>query len=187
MARLGDRERALALRDALTGCFNRRAFYRLFRREADRARRLGAGLSLLSLDIDNFKSVNDAYGHGSGDEVLRLLARRLLGLVREPDLLFRWGGEEFLILLPHSVPGAAVHLAERVRAGVAAEPFRVGEEGREVPLTISIGVAGMETRDGGLDADALAERADAALLRAKREGRNRVVSVASDDSRPLAS
>ena len=115
MARLGDRERALALRDALTGCFNRRAFYKLFRREADRARRLGAGLSLVSLDIDQFKAINDAYGHASGDEVLRLLARRVRALVREPDLLFRWGGEEFLVLLPHSLPPRGA--PGRARAG----------------------------------------------------------------------
>jgi diguanylate cyclase (GGDEF)-like protein len=186
MARLGDRERALALRDALTGCFNRRAFYRLFRREADRARRLGAGLSLLSLDIDHFKDVNDAHGHGFGDEVLRMLARRVRAQLREPDLLFRWGGEEFLILLPHSAPGAAGHLAERVRASVAAEPFRVGDEAREVPVTISLGVAGADAREAALDADAMMERADAALLAAKRGGRNRVVDAASE-GRSLAS
>ena len=176
MARLGDRERALALRDTLTGCFNRRAFYKLFRREADRARRLGAGLSLLSLDIDHFKSINDAYGHGFGDEVLRLLARRVRALVREPDLLFRWGGEEFLILLPHSLPADAGHLAERIRAGVAAEPFRVDPDGREVPITVSLGTAGGTARGESLDPDALVARADAALLRAKRDGRNRVVN-----------
>jgi diguanylate cyclase (GGDEF)-like protein len=186
MARLGDRERALALRDALTGCFNRRAFYKLFRREADRARRLGAGLSLLSLDIDQFKAINDAYGHGFGDEVLRLLARRVRALVREPDLLFRWGGEEFLVLVPHTQPADAIYLAERIRAGVAGELFRVGDDGQAVPLTVSLGTAGADARDGGLDADALVARADAALLRAKREGRNRVVSETSG-SETLAS
>ena len=176
MARLGDRERALALRDALTGCFNRRGFYRLFRREADRARRLGAGVSLISFDVDNFKGINDAYGHGLGDEVLRLLARRVRALIREPDLLVRWGGEEFLILLPHTLPADAAPLAERVRAGVAGEPFEVGEDRRAVPLTISLGTAGVRARDGDLDADRLVGRADDALLRAKREGRNRVVN-----------
>jgi diguanylate cyclase (GGDEF)-like protein len=186
MARLGDRERALSLRDALTGCFNRRAFYRLFRKEADRARRLGAGLSLLSLDIDHFKEVNDAHGHGFGDDVLRLLARRVRAQLREPDLLFRWGGEEFLILLPHSAPGAAGHLAERVRASVADEPFRVGDDAREVPVTVSLGVAAADARNGALEADEMLERADVALLAAKREGRNRVVSGASA-GQPLAS
>lgn len=176
MARLGDRERALALRDSLTGCFNRRGFYRLFRREADRSRRLGAGLSLISFDIDGFKAINDAHGHGLGDDVLRELARRVRALVREPDLLIRWGGEEFLILLPHTLPADAVPLAERVRAGVAGEPFQVGEEGRSVPLTISLGTAGQRARDGDLDADGLIARADAAMLAAKRAGRNRVVS-----------
>jgi diguanylate cyclase (GGDEF)-like protein len=185
MARLGDRERALALRDALTGCFNRRAFYRLFRREADRARRLGSGLSLVSLDIDNFKAINDAHGHGFGDDVLRLLARRVRALIREPDLLFRWGGEEFLILLPHTSPADAAPLAERVRAGVAGEPFEVGEPPRRVPLTVSLGTAGLYPRESELDADGLVARADEALLEAKRSGRNRVVSERR--SAPLAS
>lgn len=185
MARLGDRERALAVRDALTGCFNRRGFYRLFRREADRARRLASGVSLISFDIDNFKAINDAHGHGVGDEVLRLLARRVRALIREPDLLVRWGGEEFLILLPHTLPADALPLAERVRAGVAGEPFEVGEDGRPVPLTVSLGTAGGRAREGDLDADRLVARADEALLRAKRDGRNRVVGESVPT--PLAS
>jgi two-component system cell cycle response regulator len=88
--------------------------------------------------------------------------------------------------VPHSAPGAAGHLAERVRASVAAEPFRVGEGSREVPVTISLGVAGADARNGALDADEMLGYADAALLAAKREGRNRVVSGASP-GQPLAS
>jgi diguanylate cyclase (GGDEF)-like protein len=174
MARLGDRERGLALRDSLTGCFNRRGFYRLFRREADRARRLSVGLSIVSLDIDNFKGLNDAFGHAFGDEVLRQMAGRLHALIREPDLVFRWGGEEFLILLSHTSPADASTLAERVRAGIAAEPFVIGGV-QAARVTVSLGTAGIESWATPADADALVARADAALLQAKRAGRNRVV------------
>lgn len=175
MARLGDRERGLALRDSLTGCFNRRGFYRLFRREADRARRLQAGLSLVSLDIDNFKGLNDTFGHAFGDEVLRQMAGRLHGLVREADLVFRWGGEEFLILLSHTAPSDAGTLAERVRAGIAAEPFVIGGTSA-ARVTVSLGTAGIVAWGEVVpDADDLVGRADAALLQAKRAGRNRVM------------
>jgi diguanylate cyclase (GGDEF)-like protein len=176
MARLGDRERGLALRDSLTGCFNRRGFYRLFRREADRARRLSVGLALVSLDIDNFKGLNDTYGHAFGDEVLKQLAHRLRGLIREPDLVFRWGGEEFVILLSHTSPADALHMAERVRTGIASEPFVVGDDQQAARVTVSLGAAGIAAWTGEpADADGLMARADAALLQAKRAGRNRVV------------
>jgi diguanylate cyclase (GGDEF)-like protein len=176
MARLGDRERSFALRDSLTGCFNRRGFYRLFRREADRSRRLSVGLSLVSLDIDNFKGLNDAFGHAFGDEVLKQIAYRLRSLIRENDLLFRWGGEEFVILLAHTAPGDAGPLAERVRDGIASTPFVVGEGQQAARVTVSLGTAGIASwTTTPADADDLVARADAALLQAKRAGRNRVV------------
>jgi diguanylate cyclase (GGDEF)-like protein len=176
MARLGDRERSFALRDSLTGCFNRRGFYRLFRREADRSRRLSVGLSLVSLDIDNFKGLNDAFGHAFGDEVLKQIAYRLRTLIRENDLLFRWGGEEFVILLAHTAPGDAEPLAERVREGIASSAFVVGEGQQAARVTVSLGTAGIASwTDGTPDGDELVARADAALLQAKRAGRNRVV------------
>ena len=176
LARLGDRERAIARRDPLTGCPNRRAFYEVFVRESDRSARLGAPLSLLSIDLDRFKVLNDAHGHAFGDEVLKQLSRRLTALVRSHDLVVRWGGEEFLVLLPHTDPADAFSLAERIRAGIEAPAFRAGEDGRSVTLTCSVGIAGTATYP--VDPDGLVARADAACYEAKRAGRNRTVTGA---------
>ena len=173
LARLGDREKASARRDPLTGCLNRRAFYEAFELEADRSARLAAGLSVLTIDVDRFKALNDAHGHAFGDEVLRQLARRLTALVRSHDVVVRWGGEEFVVLLPHTEPGDASLLAERIRAGVEAPEFRVDEQA--VTLTCSVGVAG--TKAFPASADALVAQSDAACYEAKRAGRNRTVSV----------
>jgi diguanylate cyclase (GGDEF)-like protein len=172
LARMGERQRGLSRRESLTGCFNRRAFYELFPREVERARRLGQGVSLVFLDIDHFKSVNDHLGHEAGDHVLQQLAARLRGIIRETDLLFRWGGEEFVVLLPHTPPAEAPALGERIRAAVAERPFAAGETERPVSVTVSVGVAGESGVAGG--ADALIARADAACYRAKAGGRNRV-------------
>jgi diguanylate cyclase (GGDEF)-like protein len=172
LARMGERQRSLSRRESLTGCFNRRAFYELFPREADRARRLGQGIALVFLDLDHFKRVNDRYGHETGDRVLQQLSARLFGTIRETDLLFRWGGEEFVVLLPHTGPGEAPALGERVRAAVAERPFLANEAHRGVSITVSVGVAG--GADWPADPDALLARADAACYRAKEAGRNRV-------------
>ncbi len=172
LARMGERQRGLSRRESLTGCFNRRAFYELFPREVERARRLGQGVSLVFLDIDYFKKVNDRFGHETGDHVLQQLAARLRGIIRETDLLFRWGGEEFVILLPHTAAAEAPALAERIRAAVAERPFAAGESQGQVGVTVSVGVAGSEQVP--VDADALIARADAACYRAKESGRNRV-------------
>lgn len=180
LSRISDRQRNLARRDALTGCFNRRAFYEIFPREIQRGQRLRQGLSLLFLDIDHFKAVNDHHGHEVGDRVLQQLAVRLQGVIRETDVLFRWGGEEFVILLPHTPPADAPATAERVRASIADRPF-VGTE-RHVPLavTASLGVAGtLDRREGP---DAFVARADAACYRAKQRGRNRVESAQAASS-----
>ena len=125
LARMGERQRRLSRRESLTGCFNRRAFYELFPRESERARRLGQGLALVFLDIDHFKSINDRFGHETGDRVLQQLAARLRCIIRETDLLFRWGGEEFVILL-------AAHGAD---GGAGARPSASGRRspGRPVP------------------------------------------------------
>ena len=172
LARMGERQRGLSRRESLTGCFNRRAFYELFPREVERARRLGQGVSLVFLDLDRFKSVNDRLGHETGDHVLQQFTARLRGIIRETDLLFRWGGEEFVILLPHTAPAEAPVLGERIRAAVAERPFAAGESQGPVGVTVSVGVAGAE--QWPMDADALVARADAACYRAKAAGRNRV-------------
>jgi diguanylate cyclase (GGDEF)-like protein len=172
LARMGERQRSLSRRESLTGCFNRRAFYELFPREAERARRLGQGVSLVFLDLDHFKSINDRFGHEVGDRVLQQLAARLQGTVRETDLIFRWGGEEFVILLAHTRAAEAPSLGERIRAAVAERPFVGADSHPPVPVTVSIGTAG--TAAFPADPDALLARADAACYQAKEGGRNRV-------------
>jgi diguanylate cyclase (GGDEF)-like protein len=172
LARMGERQRSLSRRESLTGCFNRRAFYELFPREVERARRLGQGVAILFLDIDNFKRINDRHGHETGDRVLQQLSARLRGIIRETDLLFRWGGEEFVVLLPHTVPGEAPVLGERIRAAVAERSFAAGEAYPDVTVTVSVGVAG--TSSWPVDPDALLASADAACYQAKARGRNLV-------------
>jgi diguanylate cyclase (GGDEF)-like protein len=172
LARMGERQRSLSRRESLTGCFNRRAFYELFPREVERARRLGQGVAILFLDIDNFKRINDRHGHETGDRVLQQLSARLRGIIRETDLLFRWGGEEFVVLLPHTVPGEAPVLGERIRAAVAERGFAASEAYPDVTVTVSVGVAG--TSSWPVDPDALLASADAACYQAKARGRNLV-------------
>jgi diguanylate cyclase (GGDEF)-like protein len=178
LARMGERQRSLSRRESLTGCFNRRAFYELFPREVERARRLGQGVAVVFLDIDHFKQVNDRHGHETGDHVLQLLSARLRGIIRETDLLFRWGGEEFVILMPHTGPGEGPALAERIRAAVEERPFAATASHSAVAVTVSLGVAG--TAAWPADPDALLARADAACYRAKEGGRNRVESEIAD-------
>ena len=156
--------------DALTGAHNKRFFLDFLERELARCARYERPLSLLMLDIDHFKRINDERGHLAGDAVLRGLSRRLLARVRKEELLSRYGGEEFAIVLPEADVGSARDTAEKFRALVAAEPFEYA--GQPIPVTISVGVAG--TRGEALDPLALIESADQKLYEAKRGGRNRV-------------
>jgi diguanylate cyclase (GGDEF)-like protein len=156
-----------AHRDALTGLFNRRKFDALCNAEIARSARYATPLALIMVDIDHFKSVNDRHGHLVGDDVLVDVARVLAEQVRASDALCRWGGEEFMILAPHVDLNAAVQMAEKLCAVVAAADF--GDAG---PITCSIGLAALRDRDDVID---LVTRADACLYRAKRSGRNRVV------------
>jgi diguanylate cyclase (GGDEF)-like protein len=176
LGRMGERQRSLSRRESLTGSFNRRAFYELFPREVERAHRLGHGVSLVFLDIDHFKRINDRHGHETGDRVLQQLAARLQATIRETDLLFRWGGEEFVILLAHTAAEDAPILAERIRAAVAERPFVESEVFSSVTVTVSVGTAG--AAEYPVDPDVLLARADAACYRAKEAGRNRVEAAA---------
>jgi diguanylate cyclase (GGDEF)-like protein len=178
LARLGERDHSRAQRDALTGCLNRRAFGALYRREGDRSRRLTRPVSLLFFDIDRFKQLNDRFGHEVGDEALHLLCRRVSGALREHDVLFRWGGEEFVVLLPHTRAPEAAAAAERIRRAVTDEPLGQDPNRDPIELTVSIGCATAEPAPEL--PDDLLHRADAACYRAKALGRNRVESARAD-------
>lgn len=157
--------------DALTGAHNKRYFLEFLEREIARCARYRRPLSLLMLDVDHFKAINDTHGHLTGDYVLRELSRRLLGRIRREELLARYGGEEFAAVLPETDAAGARTFAEQVRKLVGDEPFEY--EGDVFPATISVGVATLEGQD--MDALAFIKIADDNLYRAKREGRNRVI------------
>ncbi|MFI5235040.1 MAG: diguanylate cyclase [Gemmatimonadales bacterium] len=172
LARLGERERGVSQRDPLTGTLNRRSFGPHFQREADRSHRLGMGLSLLFLDVDHFKGLNDSWGHEIGDQVLRQLAYRIQASIREHDLLFRWGGDEFVVLMPHTLPADAAVLAERIRAAISAEALVRESVPAPLHVTVSLGAAGLSSKP--FDAEVLLGCADRALYGAKSLGRDRV-------------
>jgi len=161
----------LAVRDGLTSLYNRRYLDETLEREVSRARREGNPLSLVMLDIDHFKRVNDTYGHQAGDEVLRVLAGTLMADIRTEDIACRYGGEEFLILLPGMPLASAMERAERWRQSVEALSIAHGH--LAIRFTISLGVAAYP--EHGKTPDDLTRCADQALYRAKHEGRNRVV------------
>jgi diguanylate cyclase (GGDEF)-like protein len=165
----------LAMTDALTGVYNRRTLFDLGEKELLRARRTGAALSLVILDVDHFKRINDKYGHLGGDTVLLRFVEVVRGCLRQSDVLTRYGGEEFCILLPGVGRAGARVVGERIRSTIEASTFFVGA----VPLrvTSSVGVADLPT-DAKATLSSLVARADQALYVAKRDGRNRV-SVAA--------
>ena len=157
----------LASRDPLTGAHNRMALSSSLLREVDLAQRQELPLSILVIDIDHFKSFNDQHGHAFGDDVLVAVSQTIANTVRRSDLVFRYGGEEFLILASHTAQEGAMLLAERIRENVAAlQTVR----GRDTRITVSIGVARLQDKEG---AEAFFERADKAMYAAKKEGRNR--------------
>ena len=167
----------LAITDGLTGLHNRRYLdVHLDAMFADSVRR-GTDLSLLLLDIDRFKAVNDGYGHDVGDDVLREFARRIGTLTRNVDLVARFGGEEIVVVVPDASLEEARHVAERIRERVGAIPFPLVRRPGALDVTVSIGVATRRPADAS--AADLMKRADVALYRAKGDGRNRVVSAAA--------
>ncbi len=167
----------MAVTDGLTGLHNRRYLDSHLQTLFDRAVARRRPLSVMITDIDRFKSVNDAYGHDAGDEVLREFASRLRKNVRGIDLACRYGGEEFVVVMPDTEGEIAEKVAERIRAEVAREPFPAGTDGKGLDVTVSVGVSSLRR---GLDSVAdLMKRADIALYEAKRAGRNRVVAKAA--------
>ncbi len=170
----------MATLDALTGIYNRRTFTDLAERELARAKRAGAPVGLILIDLDHFKAVNDRHGHVAGDAVLRAFVATAAAALRKQDLLGRYGGEEFCVVLPGVSAAEAVMIAQRLRELVEQSPAQAGE--REIRYTISAGVAHSGT--AGLDLDTLVRDADAALYRAKHLGRNQVSLAAAAGASP---
>jgi diguanylate cyclase (GGDEF)-like protein/PAS domain S-box-containing protein len=159
--------------DELTGLKNRRSIMERLEEEFQRAKRSHRPLSLIMLDIDHFKLINDAHGHLFGDFVLKMISLRIKDSLRKHDILGRVGGEEFLIVAPDSGAEESVHVAERVRRSISAKP--IADKTAEVGATLSAGVTVMTAQDA--TADMIFSRADTALYRAKEEGRNRVARL----------
>jgi diguanylate cyclase (GGDEF)-like protein len=172
-----------AVTDELTGLFNHRRFQEVMAVEVERAKRFDQTLGLIMLDIDDFKSVNDGYGHQAGDEVLRRVAATLRDQQRPYDTAARYGGEEFALILPGVRASRAGDLLERVRRVVAAMPIRLQGHPYPVSVTVSIGVASFP-EDGATALEILA-CADRRLYEAKAKGRDRVIGPASAAARPL--
>jgi diguanylate cyclase (GGDEF)-like protein len=162
--------RHLAETDPLTNCFNRRALMQKLEQEMDRAARYATMLTGMMVDIDNFKQINDTYGHLVGDRVLKQLANLLKREQRSVDIVARYGGEEFVVLLPETTSAESRNFAERILRRVATHDF--GEAGRPVRVTISIGIASYPDERVS-DGESLLRLADTHLYRAKTDGRNR--------------
>ena len=167
----------MAITDGLTGLHNRRYMESHLTALVEQAHARGKPLSLLVIDIDFFKAINDSHGHDAGDDVLREFAIRLKKSTRGIDLACRYGGEEFVIVMPETDMAVAAVVAERIRRRIATDPFAVSHGAKAIPVTISIGLAALNAPTD--TAAAIVKRADQALYRAKRDGRNRVVADAA--------
>lgn len=164
----------IAIHDQLTGLYNRYALLDMLDFLGAQSRRSGKPLAMLMLDIDYFKLVNDQHGHLVGDEVLRQVAQRAKNRLRQSDVMTRYGGEEFLALLPETDQEAAIVVAQDIRQAIEAHPMVVGCA--EIPITISIGVHAGVFGNAPDAADAMMSASDWALYQAKEQGRNRVVA-----------
>jgi diguanylate cyclase (GGDEF)-like protein len=162
----------VAVTDVLTGAYNREFLQRRLPAEMEKALAAALPLSVAMLDVDHFKTVNDRFGHEVGDEVLAEVAARLRAAIRSDDLLVRYGGEEFLVVLPRADADRAAEIAERMRSRVAGERFEVGPT--TLDIAASVGVAELRATGTGETAQELIRRADGALYTAKAGGRNRV-------------
>jgi len=158
-----------ATHDFLSGIYNRVAIVELLIREASRCARAGQPMSVLMVDIDHFKTINDTWGHFAGDQVIRELAERMGRVLRPYDSIGRFGGEEFLVLTPNCGPGEAMEVAERVRLSIAMDPMVAGQFA--IPVTASIGVSTIA--EAVTDVNLALRAADYAMYEAKRKGRNR--------------
>ncbi len=169
-----EKYRTMSITDALTSLFNSRHFYDQIGIETTRARRYGRTLSLLLFDLDNFKKINDTYGHLEGDQVLAAVAGVIKNNLRSMDTAYRYGGEEFTLLLPETGIAPAVNLADRLRQSIADTPMTTSS-GAVIAVTVSIGVAEYVA---GEIVENFVRRADDGVYEAKRRGKNRVVAIA---------
>lgn len=167
----------MAVRDPLTGLNNRRYFDTHSQNLVNKASVSGKPLSLIVIDIDHFKLVNDTYGHPAGDEVLKTFAERLNKSVRGKDIACRFGGEEFVIAMPDTDRELAFVVADRMRREIASHPFIIDGGSRQIPITVSAGVASLEQGEDTIEG--MLRRADEALYEAKRNGRNQVIADAA--------
>ncbi|MBT8099590.1 MAG: GGDEF domain-containing protein [Gammaproteobacteria bacterium] len=165
--------RDLAATDPLTGLYNRRHVFEILRQELKRYERYRESFALILIDADHFKQVNDSYGHAVGDATLRFIADTCAGCVRETDVVGRFGGEEFIILLPHTNNDEALIVAERIR--LAMHNSDIDTRGGAAKVTLSLGVT--EARPGNATFDDILKAADDALYEAKRDGRDRVATL----------
>jgi len=173
--RLENKISQLAATDGLTGILNRRAFMERLDAELNRAQRNSEPLSIVMIDIDYFKKVNDTYGHLSGDVLLQEFARHMSSLLRNYDFIGRYGGEEFVVCLPGARQSQAVHIAERLRMSLLELAIDIPGNEEAIQITASFGVAGNDAVSAA-NSDVLLNKADQALYQAKAEGRNRVCS-----------
>ena len=170
---------ALALVDPLTGAYNRRYLDMHLPMLFARCRMTKRPMSILSMDLDHFKEVNDAHGHGAGDVVLKEIINRVVISLRPADLVVRMGGEEFAVIMPETEQKTALSVGERLRVAVAEQPISLPEMGLSLSITASFGVASVN-HDVDVSATTVLDRADAALYRAKKTGRNKVVGEDQD-------
>ena len=177
-----------SIKDPLTGLYNRRYLERRMDDEIKRALRYDLPLSVLLIDIDNFKLVNDTCGHQVGDSLLIYLSKLLINQIRDSDVVSRYGGDELLILTPSTSVTSAAILAERLRKKVETDQFEMSNADQPIQdfrVTVSIGIAGLDPET--VDTETLIKHADEALYRAKQEGRNRVITHGVTPSEAVAS
>jgi two-component system cell cycle response regulator len=167
----------MAITDGLTGLFNRRYMEMHLATLVEQAASRGKPIAVMVLDIDYFKAINDGHGHDAGDDVLREFSLRIRKSIRNIDLACRYGGEEFVLVMPETDMAVATMVAERLRRRIATEPFVIQQGVGSLTVTISIGIAALTAPTD--TAAVILKRADEALYRAKRDGRNRVVPAAA--------
>ncbi|UCB45002.1 MAG: GGDEF domain-containing protein [Spirochaetota bacterium] len=169
---LFEKVRDLSIRDSMTDLYNFRHFHETLRIEVEHAKRYDEPLSCIMIDIDDFKLINDTYGHHVGDLVLKALARSISIAVRSSDIPVRYGGDEFVILLPQTDKKYAGRMAQRLMDLFSGKKIRIPDNGRSIKVTLSMGIAGLP--DDTLDMEELIKLADASLYKAKREGKNKI-------------